>query len=121
MFDLSHITEAFFPEYSPLTINEGRCFNWAYAAFIFYKNHKVRFYTAEEGGGHAFIQIDNKYYDAEHPRGVAHWSKLSFFVAYQKVGHVACPYKQSLKEFLFYWRNNGYDKLWTKKFITKRM
>ncbi|MEK6832700.1 MAG: hypothetical protein AABY32_01520 [Nanoarchaeota archaeon] len=61
------------------SINEGDCYRWAWG---FYKKYggtlcTVSFYNY--GFGHAFIKINNKYYDAESPNGVKDWRNLKLW------------------------------------------
>jgi hypothetical protein len=58
-------------------INGGDCYNWAWIVHHLIPDAvlcTVRYY-----GGHAFVKIKNKYYDAEHTSGVIDWRKLNSF------------------------------------------
>jgi len=102
MPNLTWITKKYFPQLSPRQINLGNCYNWAYTAYKNYNN--ARLFTVEEYGGHAFIKIGQKYFDAESPMGEQHWSNLEFF---RGVYSPIIPHKQSLNEFISYWSREG--------------
>jgi hypothetical protein len=103
MLDLNWITKKYFPDLSPHLINRGNCFNWAYIAYMNYDNTKL--YSVDEYGGHAFVKIGNRYFDAENPRGVEHWAHLvSIMDMYDTYIE---PIEQPIREFLSYWYENG--------------
>lgn len=54
-------------------INQGHCYRWAYLA---HKLHGVKLYSNYY---HAFIKIDDAFYDAEMLHGVKSWRSLPFF------------------------------------------
>ena len=94
--DLKYLTEAFLQNYrrrlhQAWEINAGDCFRWALLAC---KLHGGQLYsvslmiedldfiipgTFKPDGTHAFIKIDNKYYDAETTEGVDDWEQLPYF------------------------------------------
>lgn len=104
MLNLNWITRKHFDSLIPRSVNAGNCYNWAFIAYSNYIN--VQLFTIDEFGGHAFIKIGARYYDAQNPIGVAHWSQLSMIWEmgdYMKMN----PREQSLAEFLLYWYDNG--------------
>jgi|CXWL01.1.fsa_nt_gi hypothetical protein len=89
--NLTHITKKLFPDaiHEPSTINYGHCYNWAFAAYLYYKDKKTVSLWSDLESYHAFIKIDQKFYDAESPKGVydqldlqcyvrAHWNRDRF-------------------------------------------
>lgn len=72
-FNARFVTETYFPEEvnTPDNINLGRCFSWAYLAF-------VTFYGVElwDVSCHAFVKYRGKFYDSETPNGVERWQEL---------------------------------------------
>ena len=92
MIDLSQLTEAYIKNYrrrlkSPADINKGDCFRFAYLAHKIFGGQlisvtvHVEFFTEEfePDGSHAFLKIDNKYYDSESVLGVDDWQRLAYF------------------------------------------
>lgn len=55
-------------------INEGWCFYWAWTVYCLYGGT-----LCSAGEGHAFIKINNKYYDSECLQGADDWQELRFF------------------------------------------
>jgi hypothetical protein len=62
---------------TPEEINGGYCYRWAATVKVLVPQADV-FYLAYEGG-HVFVRIDGKFYDAESPTGVSNWRKLKSF------------------------------------------
>lgn len=65
------ITKTFFPYVSPLVINSGRCFQWAYLTFRSFE--KVELWHMKT---HAFVKYQDKFYDAERLKGVEDYVDL---------------------------------------------
>jgi len=103
MPNLTWITKKYFPQLSPQQINLGNCYNWALVAYTNYNNSNL--FTWADGGGHAFVKIGSKYFDAQSPCGVSHWSSLESFkpLNISKI----CVWRQSLREFMYFWYENG--------------
>lgn len=103
---LSLITQAMMidPYFSyikkPSDVNNGDCYYWAFVASQLYGgvlcSVRCRF------GSHAFVKIDNKYYDSESPNGVNDWRDLIFFENSRSINFNDCI-EQSEKEFLDSW------------------
>ena len=106
--------------HKPWKINNGWCFVWA-----LYAREEIPFaqlFTYLPHGGHAFVKIKDKYYDAESPLGVTHWKKLKFFRdILQK--NLKCSEKsikkQNIYQFCKFWAMEGaaplpdkYKKYW---------
>ena len=88
-------------------INEGNCFNWAWIANTIYPESVLCSVTGY--GGHAFIELNGKYYDSENPIGVNHWSKLKGLRDNFKEGR---PYESEMMEqtrdaFAVLWKKWG--------------
>ncbi|MDP2696088.1 MAG: hypothetical protein Q8O87_02435 [bacterium] len=64
-------------------------------------------FTVHDHGGHAFIKINNNYYDSEAPNGVSDWRHLPFFK--KKDDYIADndAITQSYTEFKKYWTREG--------------
>lgn len=79
MSDLSWITLSFGK--TPGEINRGWCYMWAWLAKRTYRG--ARLWVAHDpdklDGDHAFVQIGDLWYDAEHPLGVSAPNQLTFF------------------------------------------
>lgn len=75
------LTKAFLETYPPKSypkdINGGDCFNWAYLANCIYGGELYSY--LHDKMGHAFIKINNKFYDSERPNGVKAWDQLPLF------------------------------------------
>lgn len=106
MPNLTWITKKYFPQLSPRLINSGNCYNWALIAHQNYNN--VKLFTVDDFGGHAFVKIGQNYFDAQDSLGVPHWTWLEMLrdMCRHRVYNIL-PWKQSLPEFLDYWRRNG--------------
>lgn len=61
----------------PNRINQGYCFIWALLAAE--AHPEAVLYSCRTYGGHAFIGLHGKFYDAQRPRGVLSWRSLPFF------------------------------------------
>ena len=64
--DFSSVAAEFFPKLSPEDINGGDCFNWAWV--VYHKAPGAQLVQSVRYD-HAFVQIGNSYFDAEHPTG----------------------------------------------------
>lgn len=62
----------------PSDINGGECYRWAYFANCLIDCSLYR--TFGDTYTHAFIGIENKFYDAECCKGVEDWKELPFFI-----------------------------------------
>lgn len=102
MPNLSWITKKFFSNLSPQQINLGNCYNWALVAYKNYNN--VKLYSTIERGGHAFVKIGNKYFDAQSPLGEVHWTNLKFFYW---ANNPIVPHRDTLYDFVAYWGKEG--------------
>lgn len=115
-FDPRIITEVFFPnDFSfPRGINYGRCFIWASFTNLVFPE-ALLFDTCE----HAFIKMENKFYDSERLEGVEDWTDLPAAHG----GHIGqcglpwCPHRNQdpnralhLPRSIFrnHWRNQTY-------------
>ena len=67
----------------------------------------VKLYSVDQYGGHAFIKIGRKYFDAQNPRGVGGWNQLTSILEMYVEPHNLKPIEQSIREFLCYWYDNG--------------
>ena len=106
MPNLTWISKKYFPDLYPRLINSGNCYNWAYIAYQNYNN--VKLFTIDDYGGHAFVKIGQKYFDAQNPRGVGHWAFLDLIQEMSR-GRIAniSPRRQSLDVFLNFWKKYG--------------
>lgn len=86
----------------PADINDGLCYYWAYVAYKLFGGSLI---TVDSWGGHAFIKVNDLYYDSETPDGVEDWSKLPFFVFYDVSEEDAR--KQKPKAFARHWGSCG--------------
>lgn len=102
MPNLNWITKKHFSNLSPQQINLGNCYNWALVAYQNYNN--VKLYSTDNHGGHAFVKIGQKYFDAESPLGELHWANLNFF---RWINNPVVPRRESLRSFLAYWGKEG--------------
>jgi len=59
-------------------INQGHCYRWAYLAHTL---HGAKLYSNYY---HAFIKIEDHFYDAEMIHGVKSWRSLPFFQKHKK-------------------------------------
>lgn len=123
MHNLAFVTETFFPAYvnNPDKINWGHCYNWALAAYFFFKekvkHHDVELFNFDNGDiAHAFIRIGAYYYDAETPDGVLHWSELRFFLE-QDEANEDDMWPEEEEDFFKFWDDNGGWEVWSKEFI----
>lgn len=108
MPNLNWISQKYFPHLTPRLINCGDCYNWAYIAYISY--NRVKLFTIDEYGGHAFIKINNKYFDSESPQGIIDWTQLKILRLMGDIRQMY-PRQQALDEFLRYWRVEGKNPL----------
>lgn len=98
--DLSFITEKHFSEFSdPSLINYGNCYNWALYAKKYYPEAEL----VSSGHNktyldHAYVKINNLYYDSENPQGVKSIKK--------KWNH-KFSIKMNISDFKTYWKHNG--------------
>lgn len=76
-FDAEFITAVFFTnEYrnnNLISINSGRCYDWAYYAVRTFSHLPIELYSTES---HAYVKYEDRYYDSEAPRGVEKWNRL---------------------------------------------
>jgi hypothetical protein len=96
MLNLNYLTTAFLKQYrkrlhTSLDINYGDCFRWAMLAYKLYGGQLISVTLMVENswegypgqlvsdGSHAFIKLDDKYYDSESPEGVNDWQELKYF------------------------------------------
>jgi len=101
----SVITESF--GMSPVEINTGRCYNWAWIAS---KILDAKLCTIRELYGHAFILKNNKFYDAEAPNGVDNWWELPYFQNNFGTDEACREGKLRITQehaFVRYWSENG--------------
>jgi hypothetical protein len=122
--DMSHITEKFFSGMvdDPSAINRGNCFNWAMAAYVYYRarGYTVRLY-ADTNNDHAFIYMNGLYYDSASPRGVWDYSELETYTYF--CASLALVKEHTQKEFLRRWRTewphtrHGKNRVWGPKFV----
>jgi hypothetical protein len=106
--DLSYITNRYFPKLSPADINGGSCYHWAYRVFKLYP--ESRLWSTSMWGGHAWIEIANRYYDAEHPTGTTKLGDIVPAVAnYQENNAWVQNNVQQMSEQAFrrFWRLRG--------------
>jgi len=124
--DMTIITNKFFRRMKnyPDAINRGNCFNWAMAAYIYFRGrgYDVRLLSDSENC-HAFVEIDGVYYDSETPCGTNDFTELECYRINQiDVGHVS---EHSQKEFLKRWREewphtrHGKNRVWGPVLIRK--
>ncbi len=96
--NLSYINQVFFDHYrlkTPAAINKGWCFRWAYIAHCLYGGKLCSIFDY-----HAFIKIDDLYYDSETLDGVSDWTELPC-LGNLKPGSTYTVH--SLEEFLNFW------------------
>lgn len=55
-------------------INDGSCFDFAHEVCQHVKGAKLH-----RGPSHSWVKFNGKHYDAEHPTGVSHPSKLNYY------------------------------------------
>ena len=83
---------------NPEQVNQGDCWLWALKAQILVGG-RVQCADWPEGGGHAFLSLDGKFYDSEAPDGVHRCQELRCFAAYEK-GELKRARTMTLKRFL---------------------
>ena len=106
--DLSYITSNYFPKLSPAAINHGSCYHWAYRVFRIYP--EAQLYSTPMWGGHAWIKIADRYYDAEHPTGTTKLTDiLPRLIFYQESSPWVQDHLHQLSETAFrrFWRIRG--------------
>jgi len=115
--NLSYVTEKFFPDTPPAAINDGKCFLWAFAGYMENledKRYDVKLCTLPDSskhGNHAFLKMNNTFYDAEAHLGVAAWRYLPFVRLYENTRKVHIKnheviVHESVGHFTDYW---GFD------------
>lgn len=104
--DLSDVRRRLFPRRSALWVNQGRCFAWALAAYDQHRALRPRLCTVSGWGGHAFLQVGLRFYDAAFPRGVDDWRDLWRGAFTPPLGALR---HQSRARFVAYWRRMGRD------------
>ena len=89
MLNLNHITKEHFAIIDPVDINTGMCCHWAWFAKKEYPKAKLFDWVDKESKtwGHAFVKIDDYYYDSEAPIGVTDWHKLGFIKRLPQKGY----------------------------------
>lgn len=104
-FNLAEINYAFGRNYSwmsdPSKINDGDCYIWAYVAHHLIDN-SILCSVISLLGSHAFIKIDNRYYDSESLKGENDWRDLKYFKR-NPAGYLARCQEQSKDQFEKYW------------------
>jgi len=71
-FKPSLITMKIFPEYDDVSvINKGKCFIWAYSAYIIFQDVELWY-----NNRHAFVKHGSRFFDSEHLKGVSDWRDL---------------------------------------------
>lgn len=55
----------------PKLVNRGKCFQWAYTAYLMFEGVELWSY-----GTHAFVRVENKFYDSERLQGEESWKDL---------------------------------------------
>lgn len=60
-------------------INVGSCFDFAFDVCQRLKANGIKGAKMKRGPGHSWIKYKDKHYDAEHPNGVSHPSKLNYY------------------------------------------
>lgn len=115
--NLKRITEQFFPHLTPAQINNGYCFNWAIASYFELKTEgkSVELFSIPETvrhGSHAFIKVDNLFFDAEATLGVPVWRYIPFVRLYENSRKIRIKNEEvqshvSLKKFIEYWNAIG--------------
>ena len=128
VLDMTCITKKFFPKQidDPMIINRGNCFNWAMAAYIFFKEkgYTVELYT-NYNNDHTFVKIDNLYYDSESPRGVSDLRKLNCYKTVEISNSAYLARKYSERTFIKRWKDewperiHGKNRVWGKMFVKR--
>jgi hypothetical protein len=77
-FDADLVTENFYPDWMPYTINCGCCFDWAYIALKLFHEVDIKLWSNKD---HSFIKIGRRFYDSESPNGVFKWERLHCNIA----------------------------------------
>ena len=80
-YNLRHITREHFADIDPEQINSGLCCDWAWTVKKQYAEAQLFEWVTGDvkyAWGHAFVKIDNLYYDSESPTGVRDWRELGF-------------------------------------------
>ena len=92
----------------PSDINAGECYRWTYFVSLCIENCQL-FRTIGDTYTHAFISIEDKFYDAECLGGVIDWKQLPFFILTSK--RPWCQeweddaiIKDEKDEFIKYWK-----------------
>ena len=98
-FDANYITKTFFSDRTPLNINYGNCYHWAYLAHQIFNRCNIKLWSTEAAGGHAFIEIDGTFYDSESPNGMWPYSRLKTF----ERGYPWFSRRQTLEQFKKFW------------------
>lgn len=132
LLDLSIITEKYFTNINPVDINNGECFNWALSSYLeddLKNNFVINLCILADNckhGNHAFLKINDLFYDAQVPKGVISWRYLPFTRIYEEKYKIPIHQKEvifqsSLKEFISFWMQypTGKQKLckFTKKYF----
>lgn len=64
---MQHVSDTYFPGEAPDDINGGDCYNWAWVAKLHYP--KAQLWQTLRWGGHCWLKLGDKFYDAENPKG----------------------------------------------------
>lgn len=102
-FDPEYINQQFFPDIDPQTINNGRCWQWAYLTY-----HTFQHVELWSMGSHAFVRYKRKFYDAERITGEKDYKDLPATNFGMGCGCNECrskPKQQTVPEFQKYWES----------------
>ena len=105
-FDPALITKEFFPDHvtTPENINHGKCYAWAYAAYLMFEDMEL--WDLKSRWSHAFVfnTKTGKFYDSEKLNGVVDWKELPCTTA---CGHTTgIAEKQTVEIFQKEWNES---------------
>lgn len=110
---LEAVTQAFMEDDSFIylenvaDLNTGDCYLFAYISYLIYNGELLSFNNSFLG--HAFIKINDRYFDAEVTKGVKNWEHLPFFKRSSIYILNTKPSIQNEEEFIEHWNFGQVD------------
>lgn len=104
--DFSDVRRRLFPRRTPHWVNNGRCFVWALTVHDENQDKGARLCTVLGWGGHAFVQVGYRFYDAAFPQGVEDWREIWGSDPWPPLGAFE---RQGRSAFIATWEQRGAD------------